>query len=67
MLPELMKKLLDPKDKVPEVVDFEFFVRIVAIILEENNKLPDEALGQNDEIEEEVVEKSTNSNKLTHH
>ena len=52
LLPDFISKITQ---EVPSSVNFELFVRTVAIILEENNKLPDEALDEF-EIEEEIEE-----------
>jgi len=52
-LEEIMSKISDP---VPQLVDIELFARTIALILEENNRLPDEALDQLENIEESVNE-----------
>ena len=39
---------------VPKEIDFELFVRTVAIILEENNKLPDDAIEEMSDDEYEI-------------
>lgn len=47
-LPEFLSKI---DEEIPSQLDFELFARTVAIILEENNKLPDDALQDIDEEE----------------
>jgi hypothetical protein len=54
LIPDFLSKI---EPNVPEKIDFELFARTVALVLEENNKLPDHALETiNDEIEQEEEE-----------
>lgn len=48
-LPEFVGKVVD---QVPPVLDFELFARTVAVILEENNKLPEELVDDYDREED---------------
>lgn len=52
-LPEFVSKIVD---EMPASLDFELFARTVAVILEENNKLPEELVDEYDR-EEEMEEK----------
>jgi hypothetical protein len=54
LIPEFLSKI---EPSVPEKIDFELFARTVALVLEENNKLPEHALEAiNDEIEQDEEE-----------
>ena len=55
MIPDLLSKILDGEE-VGKTVDFDSFVRLVAIILEENNKLHDSTVEQFSEDEFEVAD-----------
>lgn len=58
-IPEFLSKI---EPSVPDKIDFELFARTVALVLEENNKLPDhemDALQEEEETEEEEPKHST--------
>ena len=61
-IPDLIAKIEPSKQQVE--IDFEIFARVVAIILEDNNRLPDAELERlNEEVEEEVHERSANQSQ----
>lgn len=53
MIPGLLAKILD--EEVGKMIDFDSFVRLVAVILEENNKLYDTTMEAFSEDEFEVA------------